>query len=244
MTMTGVWVMRHGARADESREIRLKIMRGEKCIVDGWDSHGPRWWDPPLTKAGKKVARLEAARLKELNFEKVYTSPLLRALQTTEQVASILNIPVEIIPGLSQCAAIVQKVGISNFLKPNKRNQQEALYGAEEAKLLCPDMEVLGTNGVSETFEAACCRLAKENKGKDILVVAHREGIWKLHARAGHRLMKKPPYCSITGYLFEFKNGKMNASKERTNPKQSGNPEAFPGLTIKLVADTSTAKSQ
>jgi len=68
-----------------------------------------------------------------------------------------------------------------------------------------------------------------------------REGIWKLHAQAGHRLRKKPPYCSITGYLYGFQNEEIKTSKEGTNSKENGIPKVFPDLKIKLVADTSTA---
>jgi len=237
--VTGLWLMRHGERVDEVKEVRDRIRKGESFTVQGWDPCGERWWDPPLTKKGVKLAREEAKRLKCLNFTKIYVSPLMRTLETAEQVAEVLGIGVEIVPGLSACAAIVQRIGLKHFLTPNKRNKHQPLLNLEKARKLFPKINFLGESGGAEGFVQACQRLADIHRGGDVLIVSHREGVLRLHGEAGLALRRKPPYCSLTGYTLQKR--KPTTSSKGTNPEAKflGKSE----VVVKLCVRTSVSES-
>mmetsp|Transcript_2934 Transcript_2934/g.4477 ORF Transcript_2934/g.4477 Transcript_2934/m.4477 type:complete len:144 (-) Transcript_2934:264-695(-) len=125
---------------------------------------------------------------------------MLRTLQTAEEVAKVLDLEVVIVPGLSSAAAYVQKMGIKNMLVGNRRNGNEPLLIPEKAQKVCPGMKVSGSEGGAETFVKCIKRMAKQNKGLDVLCVTHREAVWMLSSLAGKIPRKKPPYCSVTGY--------------------------------------------
>ena len=54
------------------------------------------WKDSPLTESGVKNASLLGERLKNVEFQKVYTSPSKRALTTTKLICSQKDYPIEI----------------------------------------------------------------------------------------------------------------------------------------------------
>lgn len=56
----------------------------------------------PLTRAGRSDARRLAASLAGAGIERVYTSPLLRAIETAVVVAHALDVPLEVVDGLRE----------------------------------------------------------------------------------------------------------------------------------------------
>lgn len=62
------------------------------------------WADYPLTEKGIQTARATGEELKKsgLSAEAILASPLLRAKQTAEEIASILNLPVEVFQHLKE----------------------------------------------------------------------------------------------------------------------------------------------
>lgn len=79
-----VWVVRHGERVDEVPGVR-------------WDKCGktnPQWFDPALTGLGHQHAAgvADAIRVKfgpECPFDVIYTSPLVRTVQTAEKFSEV-----------------------------------------------------------------------------------------------------------------------------------------------------------
>lgn len=63
------------------------MRHGEKIRVPG---------DPPLSAIGKKQALVTARYLNNFQISKVYSSPILRTLQTATYIAEILQVPLEI----------------------------------------------------------------------------------------------------------------------------------------------------
>jgi len=201
-------LIRHGERVDETTE---KHEWRRNC--------GGRTWDPPLTKNGARQARKAAERLIALGYGRqgddgvavVLSSPLLRTVQTASHIASALDIPVQTLPGLAECAAAVHKMGIESF---GTRHWSRA---GPPPRFLNPDQVQATTECAPktafvhaapgeerfETFSTCITRLAAVSEL--LLIVTHREGIRELCAMAGQAACRTP-YCAIA--KFEFDQGR------------------------------------
>lgn len=83
-----VWVVRHGERVDEVPGIRW-----DKCRKTN-----PQWFDPALTGRGHQHAAGVADALHgkfghECPFDVIYTSPLVRTVQTAEKFSEVPPVP-------------------------------------------------------------------------------------------------------------------------------------------------------
>ena len=87
MTQT-VWIARHGNRLD--------FVRPE------WFNTAERRYDPPLSNDGTIQAQELAARLKSENIAHIFASPFLRTIQTANEVARVLNLPIKLEAGLCE----------------------------------------------------------------------------------------------------------------------------------------------
>lgn len=54
--------------------------------------------NPPLTPVGRRQARLVAERLGRLPIDRVLTSPMIRAIETANAIAAVVDRPVEVWP--------------------------------------------------------------------------------------------------------------------------------------------------
>jgi len=83
-----VWVVRHGERVDEVPGVR-------------WDKCGktnPQWFDPALTGRGHEQAAGVADAIRDklggkCPFDVIYTSPLVRTVQTAEKFSEVPPAP-------------------------------------------------------------------------------------------------------------------------------------------------------
>mmetsp|Transcript_52051 Transcript_52051/g.167473 ORF Transcript_52051/g.167473 Transcript_52051/m.167473 type:complete len:389 (+) Transcript_52051:971-2137(+) len=103
-----VFIIRHGERADRANN-----------RDDGWID------DPPLTKEGRQTAKSAGAAMRSLASlpwaPAVYSSPYYRCLQTANELAAELGLPVRVEPGLSELC--IQRIF----------DQQPCLRGPDEA---------------------------------------------------------------------------------------------------------------
>ena len=71
--------------------------------------------DPPLTERGSEQARLAALNFNQQfpdgshNLLFIFTSPLHRAFKTALEFAKVLNLPLVVVAGLSECSAWAHK---------------------------------------------------------------------------------------------------------------------------------------
>lgn len=185
------WVVRHGERVDETEEARV-----------WYDTIDPeRWFDPPLTEAGREQARRAARRLADtherVGFEAIYVSPLLRTLQTAEEMAKLLKLKVVVVPGLCECAAAVRRRGL---------RAMPLLLTEEEIRHECPDIADLTILPLHpETYQPTLESLCSTGGARDVLVVTHREGIRDLirliEGRGKRRA--RTPYCCVAVFGYE-----------------------------------------
>lgn len=193
-----VWHVRHGERCDEVRgEERRAWESSPRCMRGGW-------FDPFLTCRGHVQASRAGLYLKNLpfnqqlgkSFDIVYTSPLIRAVQTAVCISQGLgNLPLQVVPGLASCTAALKRIGYAkaeNFL----------MTDAEIVETF-PGVTVVPRDPLAPTsFSAATGWLAgKASRMKDagdddgcsrVLAVGHREGT---KAMAGK--IVPTPHCCI-----------------------------------------------
>jgi broad specificity phosphatase PhoE len=88
VTTQTVWIARHGNRLD--------------FVNPEWFNTAERRYDPPLSDDGVIQAQQLGKRLKSENINHIFASPFLRAIQTANQVADALDLPIKIEKGLSE----------------------------------------------------------------------------------------------------------------------------------------------
>ncbi|CAN0051713.1 unnamed protein product [Ectocarpus sp. 6 AP-2014] len=198
-----VWHVRHGERCDEVwGEEQQAWERSPRCNAGGW-------FDPFLTREGHVQACRAGEHLKGLPFNRqqkqpgsfdiVYTSPLLRAVQTAVCISQSLgNLPLQVVPGLCSCTAALSEIGYSSA--------EATLMTDKDIIEAFPGVTIVPTDPLAPTsFEGAAKWLAakaceKKGAGSDgdgecvsrVLAVGHREGTKEM-ARKNVRT----PYCCI-----------------------------------------------
>lgn len=83
-----VWIARHANRLD--------------FVNPEWFNTAERRYDPPLSADGFLQAQELAERLKGERISHIFTSPFLRTVQTANQVAEILDLPLKLEWGLCE----------------------------------------------------------------------------------------------------------------------------------------------
>ena len=83
-----VWIARHGNRLD--------------FVTPQWFETAERRYDPPLSEDGIIQAQELGQRLKREEISHIFSSPFLRTIQTANQVAEILDLPIKLEAGLSE----------------------------------------------------------------------------------------------------------------------------------------------
>ncbi len=83
-----VWIARHGNRLD--------------FVNPEWFNTAERPYDPPLSKDGIVQAQQLGQRLVGENIAHIFASPFLRTVETANQIATTLDLPIKIEAGLSE----------------------------------------------------------------------------------------------------------------------------------------------
>lgn len=83
-----VWIARHGNRLD--------------FVNPEWFNTAVKRYDPPLSEDGFIQAVELGLRLKSENIKHIFASPFLRTIQTANEVAKIINLPIKLETGLGE----------------------------------------------------------------------------------------------------------------------------------------------
>ena len=147
-------VVRHGQTEWNKKD----IFRGRKDI--------------PLDESGKKQAMLTANRIAQMNLtiKAVYTSPMLRARETADNIATKLGLNIIAKDGLIEFD-YGQWEGHSVDEVKKKYPQEYAHWLNDPQRLIIPDGEALGQ--VKERVDATVKAILKDAKG-NIVIVAHK----------------------------------------------------------------------
>ncbi|CAM9149251.1 unnamed protein product, partial [Hapterophycus canaliculatus] len=196
-----VWHVRHGERCDEVKGAERQAWKLSPRFKRGG------WFDPFLTSCGHVQASRAGLYLKSLffnqqrqqpgSFDVVYTSPLVRAVQTAVCVSKGLgDLPLQVVPGLCSCTAALRRIGY-------QRAQHILMTDADIIKTF-PGVNLIPRDPLAPTsFDGAAAWLADkacEKEGSDgdgdrcsrVLAVGHREGT---KAMAGRKI--PTPHCCV-----------------------------------------------
>lgn len=88
MTNQTIWIVRHGHRFD--------------FAYPEWFNTAEKKYDPPLSDEGFLQVYQLTNRLKNEPIQHLFCSPFLRAIQTADPIAKLLNLPIKIERGLGE----------------------------------------------------------------------------------------------------------------------------------------------
>ena len=156
MTQT-VWVARHGNRLD--------------FVNPEWFNTAENPYDPPLSDDGVIQAQQLGQRLKSETIAHIFSSPFLRTVQTANQVAQALDLPIKL------------EAGLSEWLNPDWMRQKPETLSPKALFQKYPRIEGSYSSRVvpqyPESYEAVMQRTAQtvrqlvEEFSEDILLVGH-----------------------------------------------------------------------
>ncbi len=89
-------------------------------------------------------------------------------METAEEYAKVLGIPVMVVFGLSECAAYVRTKKLKNV----------EFIPLDVIKTRCPVMEITNIDNTVERFEESVQRIVSKSHDEHILIVTHREGLF------------------------------------------------------------------
>lgn len=127
--------------------------------------------DSPLTEAGIDRAKELRERIKDINIDVIYSSPIKRALDTANLVKGDKSIEVITNDGLVEmCFGDYEGRRTDEVMEENPEwNIDLIMHG--DTELCAPNGENLGS--VRARIKETMDKLIDENRGKTILVVAH-----------------------------------------------------------------------
>jgi broad specificity phosphatase PhoE len=174
--------------------------------VGRWQGHTDR----PLTEQGRRQAAALADRLAKVDIDAVYSSDLLRAVETAEPVAKRLGLPLQTLPELREVDvgtwAGLTRDEVAERFPDGFRRWSEWQTGWEDGETY---------DEMGERVVGAILRLAGEHPGERILVVSHGGAIRALHAAAAgidiatfRQLRQVVENARVTSILVE--NGRLS----------------------------------
>lgn len=197
-----VWHVRHGQRVDEVSGPVRSAWAGSTAVQEG------RYYDSPLTKHGHIQASMAGIYLSRLpfnqegttadgkgcspSFDRVYTSPLIRAVQTAACVSQALGgLPLQIVPGLCACTAGLVRTGYENTVLMTDADIADAF----------PEVQLIPRDPSAPTSFHGAQEWLATRPYRRVLAVGHREGT---KAMAGRSV--PTPHCCIG--IFEVDEAK------------------------------------
>jgi broad specificity phosphatase PhoE len=152
-----VWIARHGNRHD--------------FVYPEWFNTAERRYDPPLSEDGLIQAQQLGQRLRSENIGHIFSSPFLRAIQTADRVAEVLDLSIKLEAGLGEW---LNPDWMTYNPKTHPRKLLEVEYSridwSYQSKIVpqYPESQKMVNVRTSET-----AKILTEKFSKDILLVGH-----------------------------------------------------------------------
>jgi broad specificity phosphatase PhoE len=193
--MLEIYIARHGTT--ESNKRKIYAGRG----------------DERLAPIGMIQAETLGRSLRPLGIKKIYSSPLQRALETSQIVGNILRIPVEIEEGLTEMK-LGAWTGLSEDEVDRTYPEDYKLWNSMPANLILPARETLAE--VLQRVLNAISHIEKVSDGFPVLAVSHVAVIRCLflhYQRMDMNLYKTIDVPNISVLLLQIDQGLANISR-------------------------------
>ena len=151
--MTTIYLTRHG-QTEWNLEKRLQ-------------GHG----NSPLTEFGLNRAKELSERIKDIDIDTIYTSPIERAYKTAQIVKGDKYIEIKVHEGLKEMNFGDYEGKITEEVMKENPDWDISAIMRGNLEMRAPNGETLGE--VRERVNSAMRDIIKENEGKNILIVAH-----------------------------------------------------------------------
>jgi len=163
--MTRIYLVRHGQTAWNKEE----IFRGRT--------------DVPLNETGLREAQLAGEYFREMEIHAIYSSPLLRALETAQKIAEVQRLEVRSLQGIiDMCFGEWEGQSLKDVQEKDGQRFQQ--WKNEPHLVKIPGGETL--DDVRDRAMAVLEKTIKSHSGKTLLFVSHR-------------VVNKVILCSILG---------------------------------------------
>ena len=202
--------------------VRFYIVRHGQTLLNSLD-RAQGWADSPLTEAGKQMVADIGQKLKEIDFDAVYTSDMLRAVQTAELILEANGkngVPIERDVRLREwCLGCMEAENNAVFIK----NVSDWLGGASFAELnqRLPDVAdaiyehdktgMAEFQAIEQRLKAAFVDTAQRHgmgESSNILIVTHAFAIKTIiHLFAPDQLGKVEKVKNASVFRLVFENG-------------------------------------
>ncbi|MEL6580199.1 MAG: histidine phosphatase family protein [Cyanobacteria bacterium J06621_12] len=186
-----VWIARHGNRLD--------------FVNPEWFNTAERRYDPPLSDDGFIQAAELGQRLKSEKIKHIFASPFLRTIQTANEVAQVLNLPIKLEAGLgewhnSEWMTESPEIHPQEFLA-----QKYPLIDSGYQSFLLPQYPETEAD-VNERTAATVQQLVSQYQ-EDILIVGHGASVFgATQGLVADTPTFKVPLCSLTKVVQTGKN--------------------------------------
>ena len=201
-----VWITRHGNRLD--------------FVNPEWFNTAKRRYDPPLSEDGLIQAQELGQRLKNSNISHIISSPFLRTIQTANEVAQVLDLPIKL------------EAGLSEWFNPDWMDSHPEIHPQEFLAQEYPRIDWSYESLVTPTYPETEAKVTSRTKqtankligkfSKDILLVGHGASV--LGVTRG--LVKgnptfRVPLCSLTKIVYSNADGELKLQTDTSHLSQT-----------------------
>ena len=152
--------------------------------------------DPPLSEEGLKQAELVAAWLEHEKIDRLYSSPMNRALQTAKPLSKLKGLEIELRDGVAEYDRDADLYIPVEEMKELDYDRWKKLMTGEIVDASFPDF----AKAVIDALE----KIVAENRGKRVAVACHGGvvNVWAAHVIGfDARMFFNPNYTSINRFM-------------------------------------------
>jgi broad specificity phosphatase PhoE len=220
--MTTIYLVRHAQSESNAKRELNSLFEG-------------KWGQPAggLTEKGRQQAHERKKSLAHVPFDAIFASDTKRARQTAEILASERDIAVQVVKGIEERSFYYSVKSLADRTREEitqlMRKGLKGLSDPEKMQFkITPDQE--SATEAAERLHAFLRKVAKEYKGKTVLVVNHGNNIRSLLPHLGLATFDELPSETVdnTAYLvFETDGEKFHLKEEHGVHRQKGKKRVF-----------------
>ena len=197
-----IWIARHGNRLD--------------FVNPEWFNTARRRYDPPLSDDGFIQAQELGTRLKNQNISHIISSPFLRTIQTANEVAQILDLPIKL------------EAGLSEWFNPDWMDGHPEIHPQEFLAQEFPRIDWSYQSLITPTYPETQAKLTRRTKqtanklieqfSENLLLVGHGAsvlGITRGLVRGNPTF--RVPLCSLTQIVYFAGDGEITLQTDTSH---------------------------